>query len=259
MQNFPNFNPPITEMTLSGFNDLIEQASTASEELATKKQTYHNTVEIRRQAFKGKENSLKVRTVEIEDTLLLFYDKDTNEYRFAKNIIVKLKPRKRIVIETTNENDRMTSNSDTDNTSPQDNITDTDNAPTTNTNDDQNTDNTAADSYDTDEERIRSVSQNSLAYATQLGNFKDLIQTIATYPLYAPTIPEQTIAGLNTFAEQLRIKSTNVTATEANYNEAISIRKQLHQKLNKTISKIKRYTRTQYGEGSIHYQNVKNI
>lgn len=327
ISTFTDYTPPRPELTTAGFENLINQVLAANADTARTKQDYHTAVDNRIKAFRYEEDSLEKKITKLTAYLNLRYGKNSLESRSANRIIVKLKPRPRIQITPTpndDNNDNTTDNTDNQTDNQTDNTITTDpNTDTTNQNNDaadanreanndtnekdcdttisidkininssaksytihfsdnkdenqeNNTQNTEAQRRQNNTESAdqsntanndnnrnsnpTSVSQNSLSYGSKTANFRDLINTLESFPDYQPLEQEFTVQGLTDFANQLDQLSNNVTDTDRILKSTRKTKKKLYVNLRKATIDIKAYVLYKYGTSSDEYNAIKDL
>lgn len=108
-----------------------------------------------------------------------------------------------------------------------------------------------------EESVYRSVSQ--IDKASLLQNFEMLISRVSTEPLYKPNESDLSIAGLNTYATQLRMLNKNVISTyEAMRTATRNLNKTLYSDngIYGTGKATKAYIRAIFGHGSVEHKAI---
>jgi hypothetical protein len=106
---------------------------------------------------------------------------------------------------------------------------------------------------------VQTISQSEQSYGSMTQNFQNLINTLAQFPEYNPSNEALKVANLKAFADSLTTMNNAVAQKFQALRAIRTSRSALYDDLKERVSRIKSYTKAQYGTKSQEYTLIKGI
>jgi len=224
IQNLQNYSAPVAEQNSANFAAFLEVVKETNATQSGSKQLYQAAVKARDEAFNGK-NSLRTMLPNIRAAIFAQYGKNSQQYAATSSLINKIQFRKA-------KNPALPSSPSTSGSTE---------TPSNGSN------------------STTSISTSQQSYGSLLGNFNALIETLTQMSDYAPVNPALTITNLRLFSQQLENLNNAAAVRLQSLQQQQDARTNLYTGLRVRTQQIKANIKSQFGQNSSEYKNVKGL
>lgn len=102
-------------------------------------------------------------------------------------------------------------------------------------------------------------SQSEKSYGSSTQYFKNLVETLTTFPDYNPSNPGIQLPTLQTFCGELDVLNSSANTALQQLRDRKIARQKLYEELAERVDRIKAYVKAQYGQQSKEYLLVRGL